>query len=73
MVNRNANKSRDKQKAYYDLKARAARLVEGDRVLIKILAHDGKHKLSDKWADDIYVVTSQPNADIPVYCHNQSV
>ena len=20
-----------------------------------------------KWADDIYVVTSQPNADIPVY------
>ena len=67
IVNRNANKSRDKQKAYYDLKARAARLLEGDRVLIKILANDGKHKLSDKWADDIYVVTSKPNADIPVY------
>ena len=65
--NRNANKSRDKQKAYYDLIARAARLLEGDRVLVKILAQDGKHKLSNKWADDIYVVTSQPNADIPVY------
>ena len=35
--------------------------------MIKFLAHDGKHKLSDKWADDIYVITSQPNADIPVY------
>ena len=67
IVNRNANKSRDKQKTYYDLKARAVRLLEGDRVLIKILAHDGKHKLSDKWADDIYMFTSQPNAEIPVY------
>ena len=35
--------------------------------MIKDLAHDGKHKLSEKWADDIYVVKSQPNADIPVY------
>ena len=42
IVNRNANKSRDKQKAYYDLKAKAAKLLEGDRVLIKILAHEGK-------------------------------
>ena len=35
IVNRNADKARDKQKAYYDLKARAAQLLEGDRVLIK--------------------------------------
>ena len=28
------------------------------------MALDGKHKLSDKWAD---VVTEQPNSDIPVY------
>ena len=48
IVNRNANKSRDKQKAYYDLKTRAARLLKGDRVLIKNFAHNGKHKLSDK-------------------------
>ena len=67
IVNRNADKARDKQKAYYDLKVRAAQLLEGDRVLIKILAYEGEHKLADKWADDIYVVTKQPNQDIPVY------
>ena len=43
------------------------RLLVGDRVLVKVLAHEGKHKLADKWTADIYVVVSQPNVDIPVY------
>ena len=42
-------------------------MAVGDIVLIKILAHDGKHKLADKWSEDIYTVTEQPNSDIPVY------
>ena len=67
IVNKNANKSRDKQKSYYDLKARAAQLIVGDRVLVKILAHDGKHKLSDKWSDEVYIITEHPNSEIPVY------
>ena len=67
IVHKNADKARRKQKKYYDLKARAAKLTIGDRVLIKILVHDGKHKLSDRWADEVYVVTEQPNSDIPVY------
>ena len=62
-----AEKSREKQKFNYDLKAQAAKLAVGDIVLIKILAHDGKHKLADKWSEDIYTVTEQPNSDIPVY------
>ncbi|MCG7878261.1 MAG: DDE-type integrase/transposase/recombinase [Candidatus Thiodiazotropha taylori] len=66
-VQTNADKSRDKQKKHYDLKARAAKLSVGDRVLVKVLAHEGKHKLADKWTTDVYVVTSQPNTDIPVY------
>lgn len=67
IANKNADLSRKKQKANYDLKARAAKLEVGDRVLVKILAHDGKHKLADKWANEIYVVTEQPNLNIPVY------
>jgi hypothetical protein len=39
----------------------------GDRVLVKIVAFDGRHKLSDKWENDPYVVLNQPNASIPVY------
>ena len=55
------------RKKNYDLKAEAARLLEGDRVLVKVLAHEGKHELGDKWTEDIYVVVRQPNNDISVY------
>ena len=62
----NADKARVKQKLTYDIKARAAKLEVGDRMLVKIHAFDGKHKLSDKWTEEIYVVTEHPNIDIPV-------
>ena len=66
-VQKNANLSREKQKRNYDLRAKAARLLAGDRVLVKVLAHEGKHKLADEWTADIYIVVDQPNVDIPVY------
>ena len=34
---------------------------------MKIVAHDGKHKLADLWEQDPYIVMNQPNSDIPVY------
>ena len=34
---------------------------------MKIVAHSGKHKLSDRWEDDAYNVLQQPISDIPVY------
>ena len=43
-----ANKGRIKQKNYYDQKARAAVVEPGDRVLVKILAFQTRHKISDK-------------------------
>ena len=49
------------------MKAKAAKLEIGDRVLVKILAFDGKHKIADKWTKDIYIVTDIPNVNIPVY------
>ena len=66
-VQKNADKARQKQKSVYDLKAKAAKLEIGDRVLVKILAFDGKHKIADKWTKDIYIVTDIPNVNIPVY------
>ena len=36
-------------------------------MLVKIVAFDGKHKISDRWEDDIYVVVRQPNPMIPVF------
>lgn len=54
------------QKKNYDLKAKAAALEPGDSVLVKILAHDGKHKIADKYEDQIYKVVEQVN-HLPVY------
>ena len=48
-------------------RCRAAVLQIGDRVLVKQLAFHGKHKLADTWEPDVYVVTDQPNPEIPVY------
>lgn len=34
---------------------------------MKIVAHDGTHKIADKWEQDVYDVISRPNPDIPVF------
>ena len=39
----------------------------GDRVLVKVVAFEGKHKIADRWEDIPYIIYEQPNADIPVY------
>ena len=62
-----AKEAQKNQKSYYDLKARAAILDKGDRVLVRTLAFDGKHKIADRWEEHIYIVLEQPNMDIPVY------
>lgn len=59
--------SQGKQKADYDKKVKGATINIGDHVLVKILAHDGKHKLADKWEEDVYIISSKPNTDVPVY------
>ena len=62
-----AEQAKRKQKTQYDLKARGAVIQPGDRVLLKIVKYDGKHKLADKWEEIPYTVLKQPNPDIPVY------
>jgi hypothetical protein len=43
-----AEKVGEKQGKYCDLKVRGAALKEGDRVLVKVEAFDGKHKIADR-------------------------
>ncbi|XP_071093333.1 uncharacterized protein [Haliotis cracherodii] len=62
-----AMKSQSKHKIGYDHKARAAMLETGDRALVKIVAFEGRHKLADKWEEDVYVVLRRPNPSIPVF------
>lgn len=62
-----AERSAQKQKKHYDKRARAGVLQVGDRVLVKILAFDGRHKISNRWEEHPYVVTKQHDPAIPVY------
>ena len=41
-------------------------MQEKDVVLVKIVAHKGRHKLQDKWEPEEYVVVEQPIAGTPV-------
>ena len=63
--------AQQRQKKGYDLRCRGAVVECGDRVLVKIVAFDGKHKISDKWENDPYIVLDQPNPEVPVYVGKQ--
>jgi len=52
---------------YYDKKATSAELQVEDKVLVRILAFSGPHKISDKYEQEVYEVMEQPHQDIPVY------
>ena len=62
-----------RQKCLYDLKIRGATLQPGDRVLVRSLAFEGEHKLSNRWHEDAYIVEAQPNSDVALYLvHKES-
>ena len=67
LASEQTKKAADKYKKYYDISTRGAVLEVGDRVLVKAVSFKGKHKLANKWEDDVFVVLEKPNKDIPVY------
>ena len=62
-----ANQQANKYKSSYDKSLKGPQLQEKDLVLVKIVAHKGRHKLQDKWEPEEYVVVEQPIAGTPVY------
>ena len=56
-----------KHKHSYDKSVKGPQLHENDLVLVKIVAHKGRHKLQDRWEPEEYVVLEQPIAGTPVY------
>jgi transposase InsO family protein len=67
LASTSAMTAQKRQKGQYDKRLRGAVVEPGDRVLVKIVAFDGKHKIADRWEDDAYTVLQQPSANIPVY------
>ena len=54
-------------KKWYEKKVRGAALQPGDQVMLRQIGLQGKNKLADRWQEEVYVVTAQPNASIPVF------
>ena len=67
IANKVAQEARAKIKTVYEKKARAPMISIGDKVLVKILKFEGKHKIEDRYENDIYTVVGQPNVQIPVF------
>ena len=67
LASKAATKSAQRYKAKYDQKIRGSGLSVGDRVLVKKVAFQGKHKLANRWEDDVYRVKDHPNTEIPVF------
>ena len=62
-----AKKVSDKNKAIYDRQVKDSALAVGDRVLVRKVGFQGKHKLADKWEQQPYIVCGMPDPTIPVY------
>ena len=67
IVQEHSNIARQKQKQQFDKKAKASKIDIGDKVLVKILAFEGKHKIADKFEQDVYEVVEQQRPNIPVF------
>ena len=66
-ANEVVNKEQERNKWKYDHKVRCAKLMVGDKVLLKCNAFKGKHKIQDWLENTIYEVIEQPLAKIPVF------
>ncbi|MCG8044919.1 MAG: RNase H-like domain-containing protein [Candidatus Thiodiazotropha endolucinida] len=67
VASKEAQKTANKNKANYDVRVREATLDIGDRVLIRQVAFKGRHKISDKWVKEPYIITDIPVSGIPVF------
>ena len=67
IANKVTEAARMKMKTCYDKKAKAATICIGDKVLVKILKFERRHKIEDRYEDQIYTVVGQPDTHIPVF------
>ena len=63
----NIGKHQDSAKKYYDRKVRGNSIRVGDKVLVKKTSfQEGKHKLANRWEDQVYEVVMQLD-NLPVF------
>ena len=53
IVEEHVNKAKDRHRHHYNIKTKAVKVDIGDKVLVQILAYEGKHKISDKFEKEM--------------------
>ena len=54
LAQKHMEKQANKYKKYYDRKVRCSKLEPGDLVLVKRFGFKGKHKIQDRWENEVY-------------------
>ena len=67
IVEKHVDKAKAKQKKQYDKRSTPVKLCIGDRVLVKVVAFEGKHKIADKFEKETYQIVDQPRPEVPVF------
>ena len=57
IAKKNVQKAQEKQKRNNDVKMNSSALDIGEKVLVKVVKFDGRHKLMKRLEEDIYLVT----------------
>ncbi|KAL4233166.1 hypothetical protein ACF0H5_007851 [Mactra antiquata] len=60
-------KAQRRQKTQYDKKAKPFDFSVGDLVLVRRTSFEGKHKIADRYEEEVYTIIEQPKPDIPVF------
>ena len=67
IASKEGEKAAVRHKGIYDRKIRGSTVEVGDRVLVRKVGFTSKHKLANRWEDEVYEVLEQPDKSIPVF------
>ena len=67
IASKEGEKAAVRHKGIYDRKIRGSTVEVGDRVLVQKVGFTSKHKLANRWEDEVYEVLEQPDKSIPVF------
>ena len=67
IASKEGEKAAFRHKGIYDRKIRGSTVEVGDRVLVRRVGFTSKHKLANRWEEEVYEVLEQPDKSIPVF------
>lgn len=67
IASQEGRKSTERHKELYDKKIRGGTVEVGDRVLVRKVGFKTRHKLANRWEDEVHEVVDHPDKEVPVF------